>query len=195
MPIVTALHARPRGRVAVEVDGEPWRVLPAEPVLRAGLTAGLELDREHARRLRRELRRAAGLSVAARALRAHDLSERRLAERLDRRGLSPRERDDVLETVASAGFVDDGRFARRRAAALAERGYGDAAIDADLERQGIPVELRRDALEALPAEAERAAAIVARRGKSARTARFLAGKGFGADAVEAAAAAGFANSP
>src|SRR5436189_1674 len=49
MATVTALRARPNGRVAVDLDGGPWRTLPAEPVVRAGLAVGLELDRERAR--------------------------------------------------------------------------------------------------------------------------------------------------
>ena len=40
MAIVSALRAEPRGRVAVELDGASWRVLPAEAVIRAGLAVG-----------------------------------------------------------------------------------------------------------------------------------------------------------
>ena len=50
------------------LDGESWRTLPAEVVLRAGLDVGVELDRERARRLRRELKRHDAMSSAARAL-------------------------------------------------------------------------------------------------------------------------------
>ena len=35
-PVVTGLRERKRGRVAVELDGRPWRVLPG----RAGNAAG-----------------------------------------------------------------------------------------------------------------------------------------------------------
>jgi len=195
MATVTALRARPNGRVAVDLDGGPWRTLPAEPVVRAGLAVGLELDRERARQLRRELRRAEALAVATRALGRRELSSRGLAERLDRAAVRPRERDAVLETVARAGLVDDVRFAAGRAYALAERGYGDAAIASDLERRGIPPKARHDALAGLRPEPERAAEITARRGAGQRTARFLAAKGFGEEAVEAASGADFANGP
>jgi SOS response regulatory protein OraA/RecX len=177
----------------VELDGKTWRILPAEPVLRAGLSAGLELDRDRARRLRHELRRAEGLAVAARALRARDLSAQRLRERLERKSVAGRERDAVVDTAVSAGLVDDERFARRRAAVLAERGYGNDAIAADLERQGISPELRQDVIEALGSESERAAEIVRRRGATPRTARFLASRGFGLDVLEAAVGVRFAN--
>ena len=74
MPVVTALRAQPRGRVAVDLDETPWRTLPAEPVVRAGLFVGCELDRPTARRLRRELRHAEALGVAVGSLRTRDLS-------------------------------------------------------------------------------------------------------------------------
>jgi len=193
--IVTALRVRPRGRVSVDLDGDPWRTLPVEPVVAAGLAVGVELDRARARRLRRELRRAEGLALAARALRSRDLSSRRLAERLERGAVAPPERDAIMETVVRTDLVDDRRFASRRAAALAERGYGDAAIAADLERQAIPTALTQEAIAALEPESDRAAAIVERRGWSAKTARFLAARGFETDAVEAAAGVGFANEP
>src|SRR6266511_748438 len=68
MAVVTALRAAGRGRVRVELDGQAWRVLPLEPVVRAGLAEGVELDRARLRTLARELRRAC--ARPARPLRA-----------------------------------------------------------------------------------------------------------------------------
>ena len=79
-PVVTALRRAGRSRIAVELDGRPWRVLPAEPVLAAGLGAGVPLDRERARRLRTELRRVEARSAALSALsRARPHARRRSA--------------------------------------------------------------------------------------------------------------------
>ena len=61
-PVITALRERKRGRVAVELDGAPWRVLPTDAVVRAGLTVGRPLDRATARELAREVRRAKALA-------------------------------------------------------------------------------------------------------------------------------------
>jgi SOS response regulatory protein OraA/RecX len=91
--------------------------------------------------------------------------------------------------------VDDARFARNRAESLAGRGYGDEAIRDDLGRQGLSAELAEDALERLEPERERARRIVMRRGPGAKTARYLASKGFGEGALEAALGVGFANDP
>jgi regulatory protein len=190
---VTALRARPRGRVAVELDGTPWRTLPAEAVLASGITVGVELDRPTARRLRRELRRLEALDVALRTLKARDVSSERLRRRLESRSVAAADREATLATLARAGLVDDARYATARARALAERAYGDAAIAAELERQGISGEFRAEALDALEPEAERAREVVRRRGRGPRTAAYLARRGFGEDALAAAVDADFAN--
>jgi regulatory protein len=186
MPVVTALRSERRGRVAVELDGSPWRLLPSDVVVRAGLATGVSLDRPTLRLLRRELRRAEALGIATRALRHRDLPSRAVAERLERAGVAPAAQSESLATLGRAGLVDDGRFCRNRAAALADRGFGDEGIRHDLEGRGMPGELVEAALEELPPEAERARRIVERRGSGPRTARYLAGKGFGEDAVESA---------
>jgi SOS response regulatory protein OraA/RecX len=195
VPTVTALRTVARARVAIELDGSPWRTLPAEPVVRSGIRCGCELDRATARQLARELRRFDALAIAGRALRHRDLSTRALAARLGRANVSPDVRREALEALTRAGLVDDRRFALSRAAALADRGYGDEAIRADLERHGVSCELLAEALAGLEPEADRARELVQRRGAGARTARFLAARGFGGDAVEAALGAGFANWP
>ena len=186
MPTVTALREDRRGRVAVELDNAPWRTLPVDVVVRAGLSEGRALDRPALRLLRRELRRAEALAIAARALRARDLSEERLAQRLARAAVAPATAAESLQLLGKAGIVDDARFARRRAEALVERGYGDAAIEHDLERQGLAGEAVTAALEELPDELGRARRLVERRGRGPKTARYLASKGFGEAAIEAA---------
>jgi regulatory protein len=191
-PTVTALRETRKGRVAVELDGESWRILPAEAVVRAGLLHGSSLDRERARSLARELRRARALEVAGRALRYRDIPAKRLEDRLARRGVAAEARADAVETLSRAGLVDDERFARSRALALADRGLGDAAIRHDLEAQGVDPELATLACAELPQERERAEKVVAKRGRSAATARYLARRGFGEDAVELAAQGLFA---
>src|SRR5918911_4216408 len=176
-------EGRRSDRVAVDLDGSPWRTLPLEVVVRTPLQAGSELDRERARTLRRELRRHEALAASAVALRPRDLSTRRLEQRLERRAVPPAERARAVETLTRAGLLDDVRFARGRARALAARGYGDAAIRFDLERQGVAAE----ALTELEPERDRALRLAASAGGAGRAARLLARRGFGEDAIEAAA--------
>jgi SOS response regulatory protein OraA/RecX len=166
---VTALRERPRGRVAVELDGTSWRTLPADAVVRCGLHVGRSLDRETARSLARELRKSAALARAARALRHRDLSRRALAERLP----APA-RDEALAALERSGYLDDTRSAAARAAALAARGWGDQAVRFRLEEEGFAGEPLERALAALEPEPERAKALLAR----GKTARWLAGRGF-----------------
>jgi regulatory protein len=195
VPTVTRLRDDGRGRVAVELDGAPWRTLPVDVVARAGLAEGRALDRPALRLLRQEVRRAEALAIAGRALRRRDLSERGIVERLARASVAPAAVEESLAVLSRAGLVDDARFARTRAGNLAERGYGDAAIRHDLTQQGVAPEVIQAALETLEAEAERARRLVERRGPGVRTARYLASKGFAEDALEAAARADFAPDP
>jgi SOS response regulatory protein OraA/RecX len=193
MPVVTALRERPRDRVEVYLDGAAWRVVPADAVVRAGLAIGRALDRETARTLRRELRRSEALGVALRALRHRDQSRRRLEQGLARRGTHPEIRSDALEALERAGLVDDGRVASARAHALAGRGYGDGAIRFALEAEGIAAADVEAALAGLTPESERAHELLARRGRSAKSLRWLASKGFDAAALEDVV--GFADEP
>jgi regulatory protein len=162
--------------------------LPAEVVLRSGLDVGVELDRERARRVARELRRHDAMTRATNVLRRRDVSVQELDARLERAHVDPTTRAEVVTRLDEVGAVDDERFASRRAEMLAERGAGDELIRHDLSGRGIAVEAVEAALEPLEPERARAARLVARRGSSAKTARYLAGKGFSEDAIESALA-------
>jgi SOS response regulatory protein OraA/RecX len=181
---ITALRAPRPDRVAVELDGARWRVLPLEVVVRAGLLVGEELDRPRLRLLRRELRRHEAISAATGALRHRDHSARSLEQKLEQRGVAPAAREGALDTLARAGLVDDSRFALNRAQTLAGRGWGNAAIRTDLERHGLDGEPVAEAIAALEPEPERAREHASRRGGGLRAARWLASRGFDADALE-----------
>lgn len=136
------------------------------------------------------------IDLAARALRHRDRSRRQVDDRLARAGVDEERRADALDTLERIGYVDDARFAERRAASLAERGgYGDEAIRELLTADGVAPEVLEDAIAALTPELERAAALVAKLGASPRTAARLARKGFGEESVEAAAGAFAAEEP
>ena len=184
MPVVTALRERPRSRVEIELDGGPWRLVPADAVVRAGLRVGAQLDRATARALGRELRRARALGVATTALRYRDHSRRSLEERLAGRGVTPAAGAAAIAALEQAGLVDDARVASARAETLASRGYGDSAIRFDLERRGIAGELVDAALAGLDSEAERARSAVERRGAGPAAARRLASRGFDPGVIE-----------
>lgn len=97
------------------------------------------------------------------------------------------ERKDAVETLSRTGLVDDRRYAERRAEVLARRGAGDVVILHELELAGVERELADDAVRLLDSETERARRVVARRGMGARTARYLARKGFSEEAIAASA--------
>jgi SOS response regulatory protein OraA/RecX len=169
----------------VALDGQAWRTLPAEVVFAAGLDVGVELDRERARRLRRELRQHEAMSRAARSLAHRDLSVRELSDRLARAKVATEVRQEAVDRLVRAGAVDDERVARGRAELLARRGSGDLLVRHDLESRGIGAEHVEAALAALDPEVIRAEHIVTVRGQGPRTARHLARKGFSPDTIEA----------
>ncbi len=129
------------------------------------------------------------VETALRALRHRDRSVAELDARLRERGVGEAARQEALETLERIGYLDDERFARTRAEQLAARASGDALIRHDLERRGIDAEVVAVALDSLAPERERAQRIVTSRGRSAKTARYLASRGFGAEALDAAVAA------
>jgi len=188
MAQVTGLHPERRDRVRVELDGAPWRTLPAGAVVSARLMVGVELDRPRARELAQAIRRAEALGAATRALARRDRSVVGLAEYLARRGVGRAEREQAVERLGAIGYLDDARFAIGRARSLAERGYGDDAVRFELEREGVAVEDSEAAVAALAAERERALSVLRGSRSALAGIRKLAAKGFSADSIEAAAA-------
>ncbi len=129
--------------------------------------------------------RTEALAIATRALARREHSRRSLLERLQRAGVSANDAEAVVEELGQSGLVDDARFAQERARVLAERGKGNAAIVFELERAGVDAAGIEAALAGVDSESERAAALVARRGATAATARLLAGRGFDVELVAA----------
>jgi SOS response regulatory protein OraA/RecX len=171
---VTALRERPRGRVDVELDGAPWRTLPADAVVRSGLLVGRALDRTVARTLARELRLSRALTRATRALEHRDRSQAAVRQRLAAAGVPGQAAEDAIGTLERSGILDDARAAASRAKGLAGRGYGDEAVRFTLGEEGFAGEALEAALAGLTPEAERARALLA----AGRSARWLAARGF-----------------
>jgi SOS response regulatory protein OraA/RecX len=183
-PTLTAVRRARPGWVELEVDGRRWRVVPDAVVLRCGLAAGVELDRPLLRRLRRELRRAEALEAATRTVARRDVSARRVRERLAARGVRPATAESAVATLADAGVLDDRRTARSRAHALAERGWGDAAVAARLAEEGFGAGDVQSALAALAPERERAGAVAAAADDPRSAWRLLARRGFAPETIE-----------
>jgi SOS response regulatory protein OraA/RecX len=185
---VTALHPERRDRVRVELDGAPWRTLPAAAVVSARLAVGTDLDRARARELAQAIRRAEALGAATRALARRDRSVVGLADYLARRGVGRKERAEAVDRLADIGYLDDERFAFGRARSLAERGYGDDAVRFELEREGVAADRIDTAVAGLAAERARALSVLRGSRSALAGIRKLAAKGFSADSIEAAAA-------
>jgi regulatory protein len=132
------------------------------------------------------------IEFAARALRHRERSRQEIDDRLAKAGVGEDARAEALETLERVGYVDDARFARARAEALAGRGFGDEAIRADLERHGLAADEVAAALAGLESEPARAAVLVERLGRTPAVAGRLARKGFAEESLETALGGEFA---
>ncbi len=128
------------------------------------------------------------LDLAASALARRDLSAAALTERLRRAGAGETAAGAAVARLASLGALDDARLAVARASRLAERGYGNAAIEARLESEGLGRAEIEAAVLGLEPEAARARAIAATAPDRSRRAlaATLARRGFAPDSLEAA---------
>jgi regulatory protein len=130
--------------------------------------------------------REAALKLAGRVLAQRDCSRSALVARLVRAGIDADEAASVLEELSAAGYVDDERFAADRAASLAGRGYGNAAIAAKLRAEAVPSAVIDNTVAQLPPEDERARDLVGRkRAGSDRLGAMLQRRGYSTDAIEA----------
>jgi len=127
---------------------------------------------------------------ALRATRHRDRSASDVDRWLSEREFDEDARADALARLIRTGLVDDERFAWSRAESLAGRGAGDERIRQELRNAGIDRELAEAAIAALEPEALRADRVVARRGGSAKTLRYLRANGFAADVAAGAVASG-----
>lgn len=136
--------------------------------------------------------REAAIDRAVRALARRDHSAASLRAKLGRAGVSEAARTEAVQELERIGYVDDPRFARDRAAQLAERGYGDEWIRADLEAQGVAAEAVSTSLAELEPESERAERVAVKAGDGVRAVRLLTRRGFSDETIERILARGVA---
>lgn len=129
-------------------------------------------------------------AAALRLLTARALSERELAQRLQRQGFAAAAVALEVRRLRQAGLVDDVAVARATCADLLRRGYGRKRLAAALARRGVAAPAARQVLAEVSAEEERDAFERAlqrlnRRGRGrtlpperARVVRYLLARGF-----------------
>jgi SOS response regulatory protein OraA/RecX len=183
-PEITGLREVSASAVLVELDGAPWRKIPLTAAARAGLSVGRRLEREDLRLLGRELRRAEALTKATRMLARRPLPRALLEERLEQKGVAPVAREEAVEALEQAQYLDDRSYALERARSLAERSYGDRAIRYILEQEQVGSELIEEGVVALAPESERARAIAGSVPDRKKLIGRLARRGFAAETLE-----------
>ncbi len=184
MPEITGLREVSTRDVLVELDGALWRKIPLVAAARAGLSVGKRLERDDLRLLRRELRRAEALTEATRMLSRRPLPRALLEDRLEKKGVALVAREEAVEALEQAQYLNDHTYAIGRAQGLAERGYGDAAVRHILEQERINSELIGEVVASLEPELERARAIAGSITDRKKLLGRLARRGFDPDTIE-----------
>jgi SOS response regulatory protein OraA/RecX len=184
MPEITGLREVSERTVLVELDDLPWRKIPLTAAARAGLSVGKRMEREDLRLLGRELRRAEALNKATRMLARRPLSRALLEDRLEKKGVAPVAREEAVEALEQAQYLNDHSYALDRSRSLADRGYGDAAVRYILEQERVASELIEEAVGSLEPELGRAQAIAKTIPDRKRLLGRLARRGFSAGIIE-----------
>lgn len=202
MPVITAIHPSRRGPrlLRIEVDGAPLGELPAREVESRGLSVGQSLDEAALSELARGSDVAAALVLANSFLAHRPRAAAEVRQRLQRAGHSDEIVDTAIERLIAAGLIDDRRFAAlwvENRATFSPRSA--RALEAELRRKGIDRQTAEETLsEALPGDETAAAVDAGRRRLRAfssldgetfrkRMGGFLARRGFGYEAIGAAA--------
>ena len=189
-PTVTGLRERKRGRVAVELDGKPWRVLPADAVVRAGLAVGRDAGSAHGAGA--GARGAPGQSAGggdAIAGGERPVASGRSSGGWRGRAIPPRRVKTRSRLSAVPGSSTTPAW--RRIAPSCSRAAATAmpAIRADLRRRLISADTAADAVAALEPELERARRLLAGQSVTPAMLRRLSGRGFSRDTLEEVATA------
>ena len=201
MPVVTALRAARRGRVAVHVDGEFVCAVSDVLVARWRLHKGRELDAEAVEQLRAQASAEIVLADAYRLLDHRSRSREELRRRLLQKDHAEDAVSAALEVLAAGGFVDDAEFARSYVADKRRlAGWGGERIRRGLVALGVEQALIEGALglaasgEGEDDELDRAVALLGRKGAPQppldaarrRAYQALRRRGFAADVAYAA---------
>jgi len=140
-----------------------------------------------------------GRALAMLARREHTRAE--MLRKLSLHSESPEQVEQLLDALAARGWLSEARFAESRANTLARK-FGSRKIVHDLRRRGVSAEVVEQTLErSLAQELENCRAAWRRKfgvlpqsaAERGRQMRFLAGRGFSAEAVRQILKAGDAD--
>jgi regulatory protein len=138
VPVVTALRATRRGRVAVHVDGEFVCALSDALVARWRLYKGRELDAAALDELRAQASSELVRADAYRLLGHRSRSREELRQRLLLKEHDPEAVSAALDALAADGFIDDAEFARSYVADKRRlAGWGTERIRRGLTALGV----------------------------------------------------------
>ena len=141
-------HKQERILVHTE-EGDLLRITETE-LLQFGLYTGMELTPELAEELTAAAKKSERRAYAVRLASSRMLSERELAEKMQKKGSDEEETAEITRKLCQLGAVDDAAYAGVIVRHYAAMGYGRGRAEQELYRHGIPKPLWEEALEDLP---------------------------------------------
>ena len=156
-PVVTEVKKLNGCRQIAFGDGTSLRV-PEAMYWDFRVRAGDPVDRAHYEKQLAAHYEEYALDRAGRALAAHDMTEAQLRSKLLTAGYPEETVARVMEVLTRYDFVSDERYAERYVSGRSSR-YGRGRILRELRFKGVSEETAKEALEDLPEEDEREAAL------------------------------------
>lgn len=157
---VTAIETR-RGTRArrVLLDGEPWRMLPADLIGAMELFIDDVVDVGDLERRIGEVEASFAYRRALALLSRRDYSITSLTERLRRDGYTIEAIHDAVVRLRETGVLDDERYAEMLLRSLRRRGLGSRRVSQEFVRRGLDLEALRVEPADDASEPERAMAV------------------------------------
>jgi regulatory protein len=153
LPVVSALKATKRGRIALHVDGRFVCTVSEALIARHHLFAGKELSADELAEITSEAATTRVLADAYRLLSHRARSQAELATRLAAKGHERAEVAAIVERLHGEGLLDDRAFARSFVADKRRlAGWGNERIARELARHGVDSDIVNAALHEVQAD-------------------------------------------
>ncbi|MCX7014542.1 MAG: RecX family transcriptional regulator [Candidatus Sumerlaeota bacterium] len=151
MRLVTAIRPLKRRKTDLEIDldGETWRVVDAEVVVRFGLKTGDALDEEAICRIEAEDAFVRARRMAVNFSVRQPRTEKEILRRLGQGRFDAATISRALDTLRAEGLLEDRRVVRRQEARGAKSKTGPRRVEAELAARGVSAELLSDELQSL----------------------------------------------
>lgn len=161
MPVsIKSLRQTSAERASIELDTGEEIKASLSLIAELRLYAGKMLEEQELEALRSSAGLALCKTRAVELLSYRPMSAKELRDKLQQKGEAPENAEAAVAWLQEKGLLDDGRYAGMVVRHYAGKGYGQGRIRQELQRRGIPRDLREEALEQLPEQEDKIASFL-----------------------------------